>query len=114
MKTTSFIVTALVAGVLACSAGCKKKEEPMGPAQKAGAAIDQAGEKVGDKLKENLDKARATGDQVAEAAKAAGEKIEEATGEASKGLDKATDEVGRKIEKAGVEIQGSTKGKQVD
>jgi hypothetical protein len=102
MKFTLF---AAGIAVLAGLAGCTKPSEPVGPAQKAGAAIDQAGDKVGEKLKENLDKARAVGDDMAEAAKATGERIDEATGEAAKGLDKATENVGKKVEQAGEKIQ---------
>ena len=37
--------------------GACQRTEPVGPAQKAGAAIDEAGEKVADKLQEGVDKA---------------------------------------------------------
>ena len=75
MNTTLFkaaAVLALVAGLAACN----KPAEPMGPAQKAGAAIDNAGAQVADKLQENLDKADQAAKQVAESARATGREIE--------------------------------------
>ena len=75
----------LAAGALLAALGllsaCTKPSEPVGPAQKAGAAIDQAGDQVGEKLKENIDKAKAVGDNVAEAAKATGDRIEPEAGD---------------------------------
>eukprot|EP01036_Dinobryon_divergens_P000835 gene835-1090_t len=69
----------LVAGLAACN----KPAEPMGPAQKAGAAIDNAGAQVADKLNENIEKADQAAKQVAESAKATGREIENATAEAA-------------------------------
>ena len=108
MKLISFIGSA---ALLALLGGCTKPSEPIGPAQKAGAAIDNAGDKVGEKLKENIDKARAVGDTMAEAAKATGDRVEEATGEAAKGLNQATEEVGKKVERAGEKIQEAARPK---
>lgn len=99
------LVLALAAGL----SGCKKADEPIGPAQKAGAAIDDAGAKVAAKLHEPLDKANAVGKQVADAAKDAGEQIDRATDDASRGIDKATVEVGKKVERAGEKIQEAGK-----
>jgi hypothetical protein len=101
------LMLALAAGL----SGCKKTDESMGPAQKAGAAIDNAGQKVADKLHEPIDKANQVGEQIAEAAKNTGEQIDKATEDASKGINKATEEVGKKVERAGEKIQEAAKQK---
>ena len=111
MKFTSIIGSVALLALLVGAAGCTKRTDEVGPAQKAGAAIDNAGEQVGEKLKENIDKARAVGDTVADAAKATGDRIDEATGDAAKGLDKATENVGKKVEQAGEKIQEAARPK---
>lgn len=108
MKITSILGVVMA---LASLAGCTKPAEPIGPAQKAGAAIDNAGDKVAAQMQENLQKARDAGAKVQDAAKATGDKIAEATDDASKGIDKATEEVGKKVEKAGEKIQESARTK---
>lgn len=109
MKSTSLITAALMVGALAGLAGCKKSDEAMGPAQKAGQAVDQAGEKVARDLHAGIDKANDAARQVAKSAEDTTAKINEATEDASKGLNKATEEVGKKIERAGEKIQESAK-----
>ncbi len=109
MKLNVLAGTALVFAVGAGLGGCAKKEEAMGPAQKAGAAIDNAGDKVAAKLHEGLDKANEAANAVAENAKATREEIEKATDDASKGVDRATEEVGKKVERAGEKIQEAAK-----
>jgi hypothetical protein len=109
MKFVPMISTALVLALLSGLSACKKADEPIGPAQKAGAAIDQAGERVAAKLHEPIDKAREVGGQVAEAAKDTEKQINQATEDASRGIDKATEEVGKKVERAGEKIQESVK-----
>lgn len=106
MKITSFIGCAMM---LAALAGCHKDEQGMGPAQKAGVKIDQAGDTVGANLKANVDKAEEAGKKITDAAKATGDKIDEATLDASKGLDRATENVGKKVEQAGEKIQESAR-----
>ena len=91
--------------IVAGAAACTPREETMGPAQKAGAAIDNAGDEVARTLKEKLDKAEEAGDKMAEAARATGDKIEDATGDASRGLEEATKNAGKKVERAGEKIQ---------
>jgi uncharacterized membrane protein len=109
MKATS-IVTALLAVALAGGiAGCSKREEAMGPAQKAGMAVDNAGEKVARELHDKLDRANEAAQQAADSAAQTKDKIAEATAEASKGLEKATEEVGKKVERAGEKIQEAAK-----
>lgn len=106
MKITSLIGCAMM---LAALAGCHKDEQGVGPAQKAGAKLDQAGETVGESLKANVDKAEEASKKITDAAKATGDKIEEATVDASKGLDRATENVGKKVEEAGEKIQESAR-----
>ena len=110
MKFTSIVSAAIVLATLSGLAACKR-EEPIGPAQKAGAAIDNAGDQVAAKLQENIDKANQAGEKMQDAAKATGDRINEATQEASKGIDRATEQVGKKVEKAGEKIQESARQK---
>ncbi len=110
MKAASILAAvALVAGL----AGCTKKDETMGPAQKAGAAVDAAGDKVAREVQDKLDRANAAAKQVADSAAQTREQIEkqtaDAAADASKGLDKATEEVGKKEERAGEKIQEAAK-----
>lgn len=105
MKSISILNLSVLLAALALSTGCTRRDEPVGPAQKAGAAIDNAGEKVADKLHENLDKARDAGQQVTEGAKRAEERMQEATEDAAAGARKATEHVGEKVEAAGEKIQ---------
>ena len=111
MKTTFKRVLVAVA-ILAGVAGCKR-DEPVGPAQKAGAAIDNAGDKVAREVQDSLRKADEAADRMREKAKVTGEQIKEATEEATRdaknGLDKATDEVGKKVEKAGEKMQDAAR-----
>lgn len=110
MKAASIVVAM---AVLAGLAGCTKKDEPIGPAQKAGAAVDAAGDKVAREVQDKLDRARDAGKQVADSAAQTRERIEQETAnaaaDASKGLDKATEEVGKKVERAGEKIQEAAK-----
>ncbi len=94
MKTS--MVGALLA--LVVLAGCGRNEEDMGPAQKAGKVLDEAGARVSDTVKDELAKA----DRAAEEAR---EKVEDATRDASRGLDRATDKIGEKVEEAGEKLQ---------
>jgi F0F1-type ATP synthase membrane subunit b/b' len=104
MMFKAAMMVALVAALGAC-----KKEEEMGPAQKAGAAIDNAGDKVAKEIHDKLDKADQAAKDMADAARATGDKIKDATEDASKGLDKATEEVGKKVESAGEKIQDAAR-----
>ena len=92
---TSLLGTLLL---LAALAGCSRDEEAMGPAQRAGKALDDAGAKVTRQLDNELAKA----DRAAEEAR---EKIEDAAKDAKGGLKRATEEVGKKVEDAGEKIQ---------
>lgn len=103
---TSFISRAMLAvAILGGAAACTPREDTMGPAQKAGAAIDDAGDEVARKLKEKLDKAEQAGEKLADAARSTGDKIEDATSDASRGLEQATKQAGKKVEQAGEKIQ---------
>lgn len=94
MKTT--VVGSLL--VLAVLAGCSREEEAIGPAQRAGKALDEAGARV----THQVDKELAKADRAADEAR---EKIKDATKDAKGGLKRATDEVGKKVEDAGEKIQ---------
>jgi hypothetical protein len=109
MKSITFSNTAIVLALLAGLSACTKPGEPMGPAQKAGAAIDKTGDQIAAELHKPIDKANEAGQKVNDAALATKAKIEEATQDASRGIDKATEEVGKKVERAGEKIQESAK-----
>lgn len=109
MTFTSVTRAALLLALLSALSACKKAEEPIGPAQKAGAAIDEAGAKVAAELHKPIDKAKAVGAQLEQAAQNTGEQIDQATQDASRGIDKATEEVGKKVERAGEKIQEAAK-----
>ena len=101
----ALLTLALVAGLSACT----KRDDSMGPAQKAGQAIDNAGDKVAKDLHDKLDKAKQVGTDLAKSAQDTSDKIDEATSDAAKGLNQATEEVGKKVEKAGEKIQESAR-----
>ena len=109
MKSTPLLSAALLLALLSGLSACKKADEPIGPAQKAGAAIDKAGEQVAAELHKPIEKAKEVGQQLEEAAKDTGKQIDKATEDASRGIDKATEEVGKKVERAGEKIQEAAK-----
>jgi hypothetical protein len=109
MLTTTIRNGALLLALLAGVAACSKQGETMGPAQKAGAAIDKTGEQIAAELHKPIDKANEAGQKVNEAARATRAEIEEATNDASRGIDKATEQVGQKVERVGEKIQESAK-----
>lgn len=109
MTSSILTNTAIVLALLAGLSGCSKSGEQMGPAQKAGAAIDKTGEQIAAELHKPIDKAQEAGEKVNEAALATKAQIEEATSDASRGIDKATEEVGKKVERAGEKIQEAAK-----
>ncbi len=94
MKTT--MLGTLLA--LALLAGCSRDEDALGPAQKAGKALDDAGVRVSRQVEDELAKA----DRAAAEARA---RIKDATKDAKGGLERATEEVGKKVEDAGEKIQ---------
>ena len=109
MTSTLFIRGAVALTLLAGLAACTKPGEPVGPAQKAGAAIDKTGDQIAAELHKPIDKANEAKEAMNDAALETRAKIEEATADASRGIDKATVEVGKKIEKAGEKIQEAGK-----
>jgi Flp pilus assembly protein TadG len=111
MKSSSILSALLAVALVVGVAGCGKRDEAMGPAQKAGQAVDNAGDKVARDLHDKLDRANEAAQQVANSAAATKDKISAATEDASKGLNKATEEVGKKVERAGEKIQESAKSK---
>ena len=112
MKTTPILHAALILALLTGVVACGKRDEAVGPAQKAGAAIDNAGDKVAKELHDKLDKANAAAGDLAKSAKETGDKINDATQDAGAKLNKATEEVGKKVERAGEKIQESARAKQ--
>jgi len=105
MKPTSMLSALTVLAVLAGAAGCNRHDDAMGPAQKAGKAVDDAGAQVAGKLHAQLDKANEAAQQLEKSANDTRDKIDEATADASRGLDAATEQVGKKVERAGEKIQ---------
>jgi predicted small secreted protein len=80
-------------------AGCDQSPgEGIGPAQKAGKAVDDAGARVTSAVQQQVVKAD-------EAAEHAREKAKVAAAEASRNLDRATAKVGEKVEQAGEKMQ---------
>jgi hypothetical protein len=117
MKKTTMFGALLV---LALAAGCSRQDHGMGPAQQAGKAVDEAGDKVADGLRAPLEKADAAAKKLAERAdqerrqlaertEDAREKIKDATEEAGRGLQKATGKVGEKVEQAGEKLQDAAR-----
>jgi predicted small secreted protein len=85
--------------VAALLAGCNQSSsDSMGPAERAGKAVDDAGAKVASKVQEQVVKAD-------EAARQAKEKAKDVAAEASHNLDRATAKVGEKVERAGEKMQ---------
>ena len=109
MKSSLFTNTAVVLALLTGLSGCTKPGEPIGPAQKAGAAIDKTGDQIAAELHKPIDKAEEARDKVNEAALATKAQIEDAAEDASRGIDRATEEVGKKVERAGEKIQEAAK-----
>ena len=107
MRTTTILMTALVAA--AALAGCQPKQDPgtPGPAQQAGKAVDEAGAKVARTLHAPIDKAEEAKRKMAEAGEQARKDIAEATEDARTGLNDATKEVGKKVERVGEKMQNS-------
>ncbi len=112
MKLT-YLPSTIMAMALLAGAGCNKTPDGMGPAQKAGQAVDNAGDKVAREMQDKIDKANAAAKQVSDSAQQAKDRIAEATADAtadaSKGLNAATEKVGKKVEQAGEKIQESAK-----
>lgn len=92
---TSMLGTLLL---LAALAGCSREDDAMGPAQRAGKVLDDAGAKVSRQVNQEL----ARVDRAADEAK---DKVKDATKDARGGLKRATEEVGKKVEDAGEKIQ---------
>jgi len=96
ISTSAMLATTALAAALA---GCNQSSsDNMGPAERAGKAVDDAGAKVTSKVQEQVVKAD-------EAAAHVREKMKDATAEASHNLDRATEQVGKKVERAGEKIQ---------
>lgn len=109
MSNKTHLMAALLA--LAALAGCQPKHDngAPGPAQQAGKAVDDAGEKIAKSLHAPIDKAEEAKRQMAAAGEETRKQIAAATDDARDGLNKATEEVGKKVERAGEKIQESAK-----
>ena len=117
MKTMTMLGALLVLALAGCS---PRDENDAGPAQKAGKAIDDAGDNVARELRAPLEKpdeaarrvaerADEARDRLAERTEEAREKIKDATDEAGRGLQKAGTVVGEKVERAGEKMQESAR-----
>lgn len=121
MKMTRMFGAPLLAAVLAVLAACSPRDDDaMGPAQQAGKAMDEAGDKVARELRAPLEKADEAAqraveradeakDRLVERTEEAREKIRDATAEAERGLEKASSKVGEKVERAGEKMQEAAK-----
>ena len=109
MTATFFFRSACALTLLAALAACTKPGEPIGPAQKAGAAIDKTGDQIAAEMHKPIDKANEAKKAINDAALETRAQIEQATADASRGIDKATVEVGKKVEQAGEKIQDAGK-----
>lgn len=122
MKTT-IALSAVMLSVAVLATGCNKKDD-MGPAQEAGAAIDNAGRTVADETREGVAAADAAaeraGERVEAAADRAGDRIDNATAEvrqetreaaddAKEAASDATAAAGRSVERAGEKMQDASK-----
>lgn len=96
MKAT-MVKPLLALAMLAALAGCSR-EDSTGPAERLGKALDDAGAKVTDSVKDELSKAN-------RAVEDARGKVEDATRDASRGLERASDKVGKSVERAGEKMQ---------
>lgn len=109
MNITSVSSALLAVAIVAGAAACTPRQDEVGPAQKAGQAIDNAGDEVARKIQEKLDRAEQAGQKAADAARATGDQLKDATGDASRGLEEATRNAGKKVERAGEKIQDAAK-----
>jgi hypothetical protein len=108
MRTRTTMIAGALA-VLAAIAGCNRHQDDMGPAQKAGKAVDDAGAQVAAELHKPIDKANEAAQAVAQSADKAREQIKDATEDARDGLNAATAEAGKKVERAGEKMQEAGK-----
>jgi predicted small secreted protein len=95
MKRISTLCLVLAATLAGCN---QPSGDGVGPAQKAGKAVDDAGAKVTSAVQQQVVNAD-------EAAERAREKAKEAAAVASRNLDRATAKVGEKVEQAGEKMQ---------
>ena len=100
-KTT---ISALMLAVAVLATGCKKADNDpsTGPAQEAGAAIDNAGAQVAEETKEGAAAVGAATEQAAE-------NIDQATDRAAANIDQATDKAAANMREAGAEVRQESK-----
>ncbi|MGX4640521.1 hypothetical protein [Massilia sp. SYSU DXS3249] len=96
-------ISALMIAVAVLATGCKKDADPStGPAQEAGAAIDNAGAKVAEETKE-------AGAAIENSAERAAENVDQAADKAAANIDQATDKAAANMREAGAEVRQETK-----
>lgn len=112
----------ILMAVTVMATGCKKTDnaDTMGPAQEAGAAIDNAGAKVAEETREGVQAADAAAERAGERVEAAAERADEnleragaevrqetreAAQEAKQAADNVNDNAGRALERAGEKMQ---------
>ena len=99
MKRLSTSALLAIMSLAAVLAGCQQSSsDGIGPAERAGKAVDAAGARVSDAVEQQVVKADA-------AAHVAREKAKVVAAEASHNLDRATEQVGKKVERAGEKMQ---------
>lgn len=108
MKPT-FTKPMLAVMVALCLGACDRSDDGVGPAQKAGAAIDNVGAKAAEQMHDSLRKADQAAADLREKAKATGaevkERAEDAARDADRGLNKVAENVGQAVEQTGEKIQ---------
>ena len=96
-------ISALMIAVAVLATRCKKDADPStGPAQEAGAAIDNAGAEVAQETKE-------AGAAIENSAERAAENVDQATDRAAANIDQATDKAAENLKEAGAEVRQETK-----
>jgi hypothetical protein len=104
--TGILLATSLLVG---CNRNDTVQPAGIGPAERAGRAVDNAGARVADTMQAQVQKAdeaaRQLRDKADATARQARENVQDVTQEASRNLDRATEAVGKKVEQAGEKIQ---------
>lgn len=99
MRGLSISAMLAITSLAAVLAGCQQSSsDSIGPAERAGKAVDDAGARVSSAVQQQVVKADA-------AARVAREKAKDVAAEASHNLDRATEQVGKKVERAGEKMQ---------
>jgi hypothetical protein len=113
MKATTAMRLVLLIAVATGAVACKRREPQVAPAPASATTLpaDSSGTRVGDALREKIDRAEQASRDVAKAAHETREKIDEATAEGRKELSETGVEVGKKVERAGEKIEQAARQK---